>query len=205
MVLRQLPVDENSQETAGQTKHFDSRFLQRLATEELAQLIQAASLILRNRADSGSGTTHPVDGISIPLAFPTLTGIENGVFVSLPASPAQSSHLYRPLRVILLHNDPTRDAIRIELRGQVVVGRGTPESFPDLDLGPFNALDLGVSRQHAMITPAESAMLVFDLSSSNGTFVNGRRVLPGLPSSVCTGDVLTFSDLHFKVKIINRY
>jgi two-component system, cell cycle response regulator len=55
-----------------------------------------------------------------------------------------------------------------ELRAPMVVGRG-----PETDI---RLLDDFVSRRHACITPTAGGVVIEDLDSHNGTFVNGVRV-----------------------------
>lgn len=74
---------------------------------------------------------------------------------------------------------------RITLQmGKNTVGR-TPENDIHLD-------DPQVSRRHAEITWDGVRCTVADLGSSNGTFVNNRRLTPNLPESICPGDRVVF-------------
>jgi pSer/pThr/pTyr-binding forkhead associated (FHA) protein len=50
-----------------------------------------------------------------------------------------------------------------------------------------------VSRRHALVTFADGAWRVEDLGSTNGTWVNGRKVDPGRPCELKRGDVLALS------------
>ncbi|MCZ7540569.1 MAG: FHA domain-containing protein [Anaerolineae bacterium] len=48
---------------------------------------------------------------------------------------------------------------------------------PDIDLTPYAGYRMGVSRRHAAIRPGdESGLDLWDLGSSNGTFLNGQRL-----------------------------
>jgi subtilisin family serine protease len=74
---------------------------------------------------------------------------------------------------------------RITLRmGKSTVGR-TPENEIHLD-------DPQVSRRHAEITWDGVRCTVTDLGSSNGTFVNSRRLTPNLPETIRPGDRVLF-------------
>lgn len=53
-----------------------------------------------------------------------------------------------------------------------------------------------LSRQHAKITVTENGLQVQDLNSSNGTYVNGKKVEAAL---VQAGDELSFDTLRFRV------
>jgi pSer/pThr/pTyr-binding forkhead associated (FHA) protein len=73
--------------------------------------------------------------------------------------------------------------------GETSVGRATDNALV-LD-------DPSLSRKHARILRSEESVEVEDLGSSNGTFVNGRKVGRGM---VITGGALRFGELHFRVE-----
>jgi len=54
---------------------------------------------------------------------------------------------------------------------------------------------LNVSKNHARIIVAVDAVIVCDLGSTNGTFVNGKRITD--PTPVGEGDLLQFADMEF--------
>ena len=49
-----------------------------------------------------------------------------------------------------------------------------------------------VSRQHAQISWDGVRAVVTDLGSTNGTFVNGRRLAPNVPEPLQPGDRVSF-------------
>jgi len=62
---------------------------------------------------------------------------------------------------------------------EVTLGRSNPgETAPSVDLTPFNADLLGVSRQHARIRRSEDRYTIEDIGSTNGTWVNEIRLRP---------------------------
>ncbi len=75
----------------------------------------------------------------------------------------------------------------LELRGPGVwiLGRKrgtTPDGAIYLDLSPYNAYELGVSRAHARLEIRRDGRgYLTDLASRNGTWVNGRRLQPHQP------------------------
>ncbi|MCS6842549.1 MAG: zinc ribbon domain-containing protein [Roseiflexus sp.] len=73
---------------------------------------------------------------------------------------------------------------------QALVGRSDPVSkfYPDIDLGPYGALDQGVGRRHARIFVQGGQVMIEDLDSVNGTLVNGQRVLPHQSRALSDGD-----------------
>lgn len=76
---------------------------------------------------------------------------------------------------------------------QALVGRSDPVSrfYPDIDLGPYGALDQGVGRRHARIFLQGGQVMIEDLDSVNGTLVNGQRVLPHQSRALSDGDQIT--------------
>jgi pSer/pThr/pTyr-binding forkhead associated (FHA) protein len=60
--------------------------------------------------------------------------------------------------------------------------------FPDVDLDKHDS-DAKISRRHARIIYTDGKYLIEDLGSTNGTFINrGRRLIPGNPQALNTGD-----------------
>jgi hypothetical protein len=77
-----------------------------------------------------------------------------------------------------------------ELEGQTKIGR-----HGKIDI---KILDPKVSRQHADIVVEGSACRIVDLDSSNGTFVNGRRISE--PVDLQHGDAVKIGDSYFVVQ-----
>ena len=66
---------------------------------------------------------------------------------------------------------------------------------PDVDLSGVEARERGVSRRHAALVQFKSKLHVVDLGSVNGTFVNGKRLLPDVPFPISPGDELRLGTL----------
>jgi len=75
--------------------------------------------------------------------------------------------------------------------GLVRIGRAT-----DNDVAIDNQR---VSRYHAQARWIESDWLVYDLDSTNGTFVDGQRVIPSRPRPLRVGGVLRLGDHDLRV------
>lgn len=81
----------------------------------------------------------------------------------------------------------------VPLRGRVIAGRG--ESC-DIVLEATE-----VSRQHAALEVRPDGVLVEDLDSSNGTFINGERVRK---QQAGRGDEIAFDKLRFRLEMATR-
>lgn len=115
-----------------------------------------------------------------------------------PAEPARSTlanvQLLVPHRGVAL-TMPTAD--------QAVIGRNDPVSkvFPDVDLTPYGGLENGVGRRHVRLYIQQGLMYAEDLQSTNGTFLNGNKLLPGRPRPVSNGDELRVGNMVLRVQI----
>jgi len=91
---------------------------------------------------------------------------------------------------VVMHFQADNVHVHLEQQTEVVLGRadGRTHTYPDLDLTPYGAIENGVSRMHAAIRRNEDALLLIDLGSANGTFVNGQKVAPKTPLILRDGD-----------------
>jgi pSer/pThr/pTyr-binding forkhead associated (FHA) protein len=73
-----------------------------------------------------------------------------------------------------------------------VIGRA-PECAVRLD-------ESGISRMHARLMPTADGVQLEDLGSTNGSFINGKRVLFG---EARVGDELMFDTLRFRLAAVS--
>jgi hypothetical protein len=102
--------------------------------------------------------------------------------------------------------------IVLEIEGQemtvpvsdaITIGRVSDipdDSRPDVDLSQFGAGEKGVSRKHVKIKRKNILVYVADLGSTNGTLLNGRRLIPNAERLLRNGDELQLGRLKIKVK-----
>ena len=99
---------------------------------------------------------------------------------------------------------PSGRQLTLPAEGETVVGRldATRNVFPGIDLTSENGLDDGVSRQHARIHRQKTQYFIEDLGSTNGTFLNGQRLVPYLPYLLHDADELELGGvrIHANVK-----
>lgn len=74
--------------------------------------------------------------------------------------------------------------------------------MPDIDLTPYQAYASGVSRLHAVLKREGNQVRVMDLGSSNGTYLNGKRLKPNTEQPIQHGDLLSLGKL--KIQILLR-
>jgi hypothetical protein len=99
----------------------------------------------------------------------------------------------------------TNDSMVLDVSSEMVLGRMHSEDgvpIPDVDLTPYEAIEKGVSRVHAALTRDEDTVLVSDLSSANGTFLNGQRLMPHEPRILRDNDELRLGRLVIRVAFV---
>ncbi len=92
--------------------------------------------------------------------------------------PAKAPRGRRKARLVMVSEVGRKKQAGWELEGEVIVGRA-PECAVSLD-------DEFASNLHAKIYQAEGRYYVEDLGSTNGTYVNGRRI--HYPTELRNGD-----------------
>ncbi len=98
----------------------------------------------------------------------------------------------------------TPDGSRLELptKDEVMIGRedSISEVFPDVDLTGLGGMEKGVSRRHAVIHRSGADYTVEDMGSTNGTYINKKRIQPYAPQTIKPGDEVRFGKLSLSVK-----
>lgn len=90
----------------------------------------------------------------------------------------------------------------IDILGELILGRAMPNSPVGFDLTPYGAYINGVSRQHARLQRHQGRLMLSDLTSKNGTFLNGVQLKPGDVLVVRDGDKIRLGNLPIKVFFI---
>ncbi len=106
---------------------------------------------------------------------------------------------------ISLHLMDSGKILPLASRNEFTLGRlseGQP-IMPDIDLTPYQAYASGVSRLHAVVKRDANRVVVMDLGSSNGTYVNGRRINPHVEEPLSHGDILALGKLKIQVLLRN--
>jgi hypothetical protein len=75
--------------------------------------------------------------------------------------------------------------------------------MPDIDLTPYQAYASGVSRLHAVLKREGNRVFVMDLGSSNGSYLNGKRLKPNTEQTLNHGDMLALGKLKIQILLKN--
>ena len=91
-------------------------------------------------------------------------------------------------------------AMVLEGRQEYVLGReGLENEKPDVNLGPYGARERGVSRKHVRLRVDRRQLLLTDLGSSNGTWLNGSQLSANEPIRLQSGDEVRLGKLQLKI------
>jgi pSer/pThr/pTyr-binding forkhead associated (FHA) protein len=104
---------------------------------------------------------------------------------------------------ISLHIIESGQILPLAERTEFTLGRvaeGQP-IVPDVDLSPYNAYANGVSRLHCALKLVDNQVVIVDLGSSNGTYLNGTRLSPYTEMPVADGDIAYLGKLKVQLLI----
>lgn len=107
--------------------------------------------------------------------------------------------------------------LRVEVQGsdapllvipqrETVIGRADPGSsdVPEIDLTRYAAYQMGISRRHAILRWDENQLLLIDLGSRNGTYVNGKKAQPHQPFKLYDGDEMRLGKMLLRIYFRRR-
>jgi hypothetical protein len=96
-----------------------------------------------------------------------------------------------------------KQTLQLAGRSEFTLGRvaeGQP-ILPDVDLSPFDAYAQGVSRLHAALKLNKNRVAIMDLGSSNGTRVNGQKIVPHVDYPISHNDQIALGKLRIQILI----
>lgn len=135
------------------------------------------------------GTTKNIDestGLTVPREFITDAGTD----------------IFAPGATLRIEIEGGPEPLFIQPEHEIIFGRRDPATgaMPDVDLTPYAGYRMGVSRRHSAIRTAEDQHLdLWDLGSSNGTFLNGQRLNAHRPYRLRDGDRLRLGQMVLRV------
>ena len=85
---------------------------------------------------------------------------------------------------IIIYVNKQSETLIIEKKEPFILGRNVENSRGRngeeiIDLSGYDAYVKGVSRQHVKILPVEGEYVIIDMGSTNGTWLNQLRLIPG--------------------------
>jgi hypothetical protein len=137
-------------------------------------------------------------GLTGALAAPTLpTRNLDEATNELAAKATWGTASLSKTTAVVVHIRDAAEPIILELADQTLIGRSdnTSPRQPQVDLTPYGALEKGVSRIHAAIERSDDVLTIVDMGSSNGTFLNGQRLIADQPRVLRDGDEIRFGKL----------
>jgi pSer/pThr/pTyr-binding forkhead associated (FHA) protein len=149
-----------------------------------------------------AGSEAPLETKSIDDATEeekTTLGVEESVLIDVRV---QGAALFGEKDLLRLDIEGSSEPIMIKPEGETIFGRRDPATgaMPDVDLTPFAGYRMGVSRRHAAIRFGDEQMLnLWDLGSSNGTYLNGERLSAHRPYPLHDGDELRLGQMMIRV------
>jgi hypothetical protein len=147
-------------------------------------------------ADAGSLFTIPLPEVELPSsqADPWSRIVDGYEGIELPTD-ATALHI-----IVTRSKRQVRFPLPIE---EISMGRRDSSCgiAPDLDLSPDGGFVEGVSRQHAKILQLGNRLLVEDLGSANGTFLNDECIKPYLLYPLGEGTTLQLGGLRLLVRL----
>lgn len=98
---------------------------------------------------------------------------------------------------IVIHVRDSDKPLSVSPAKRIVFGRSDANStvVPDVDFATYGAVEKGVSRQHAALEVNEDTLMLLDVGSANGTYLNGQRLLPNQPRVLRDGDEVRLGKL----------
>ncbi len=104
---------------------------------------------------------------------------------------------------LVIEFEEAQETIVVATGQSVILGKGTQNSPHEvtLDLRPYGASDKGVSRRHARLHRTTSIIYITDLSSRNGTFLNGERLSSNQARILRDEDEVHLGKFAFRVHI----
>lgn len=106
--------------------------------------------------------------------------------------------------VCYLESDDQQSSLQVIVSDSaLIVGRSDPRTRyqPDVDLTPYGAYRLGISRRHATLTQQNAHLCLTDSGSRNGTAINGQALTPKEAYPLQDGDTLRFGQLYLTLRL----
>ena len=120
-----------------------------------------------------------------------------------PAKPASGSTKSGGNLGLSLKMVNSSQVIPLSGQNEFTLGRITDGQpiLPDIDLSPYEGYAEGVSRLHAAIRLTERGVMIVDLGSSNGTRINGQKIVPNVNYPLKDGDIIALGRIKMQISV----
>jgi hypothetical protein len=183
------------------TGQFDRRQIQ-MEQERLRQAVEM-HVMRRSLLEEARQLLHDTARLTLSdAAARTINApVASATFVTMPANAVRDAKIC--WRIELHPSESRLPVLGFDIYGDAIIGRGGDSATaPDIDLEPYGAGRLGVSRQHAILRPTTDHLYLADLASTNGTRCNTIRIGSGVGQVLGNADAISFGNLVFQVKIV---
>jgi hypothetical protein len=131
---------------------------------------------------------------------PTTQRVDESLGLSDELKEQITQRLPPPPRGLAIFTLGTAEAVATLTDDEFILGRaGEVMVEPICDLTHLDAFAMGVSRRHALIRAAGGGYVLIDLNSSNGTWLNGQRLVPTKSYDLPSGAVIVLGRLKLVV------
>ena len=136
----------------------------------------------------------------ISASIPPTTEKISGATIAFPKPPRIKTDALIPEGGIAIFLLDTTNPIAIRALDEFILGRVLEPSDDDIvDLTPYGAFSSGVSRRHAMVRRRKGNYEIIDLDSTNGTWVNEKRLTPTKAYALPSGSTIRIGQLRLQV------
>jgi len=87
----------------------------------------------------------------------------------------------------------------VDVQDEMIIGWASDDADVAIDLTPYHARLMGVSRQHASITTTAKGVFLQDLESTSGTLLNGIHLETDRQYALHDGDEIRIGSLYLTI------
>ncbi len=205
--------------TAGSAAQEQRAAKQSQGDSDAKEHVTGGSAVAEAGSDDGTPITVPVEERSLVMCaccgYPCRAGdatcpkcgcdlnapdterllVAQQAMISTPVEP-YSVELFEPGTNAILQLNMSGGWLSLGLEEPLILGRGpsvTGEKM--LDLTDFGGYEQGMSRRHCMLRRSGNNLKIADLGSANGTYLNGKQLIPHVDYIVRHGDQLMLGRL----------
>jgi hypothetical protein len=124
---------------------------------------------------------------------------EESETVGIPDTQPLETGVPQSLKFVMSEGVATYE---IALNQPIIIGRNSSSGQVSLDLSTYNAIDLGISRQHVKIEALGESVIVRDLDTVNGTRINNTQMVAGRGYELQHGDEVKLGRLKIRIFFI---